>query len=90
MNGESFYGCILIIIAIIITIIFMTDNINECFINDYYSLDWNDPQMLTKSNNAGWMENSVSCNYTDDAFEWCLNSYDVPEYKYGRLRSHGT
>lgn len=94
MNIESAFGWILIIMFAILIYIFMIDYKNcssEHFMRDYYYLDWSDPTMMSIINRENyWMANSVSCNYTDDAFFWCLNGYDVPGYENGRLRAHST
>ncbi len=91
MNEEFLFRYILISITVLLVIIFVTDyNCIEGFIGRYYGLDWSDPLMMSRVNDADWMMNSVSCNYTDNALEWCVNGYDVPESNNGILRAHST
>ena len=83
------YKDILIIVLVIVTIsiIYLSDD-SECFVNDYYSWNWNNPNMMTIINNIDYSTEcptnictySMSCDYTDDAHPWCMNSLDVPYY----------
>jgi len=78
---------VLVVVIVIVSIVYLSDD-NECFVNDYYDWNWNNPNMMTIINNIDYSTKcptnictySMSCDYTDDAHPWCINSLDDTSY----------